>query len=303
MPRYRLELFDSFSEQPFGGSPAGVIYGAVDLAVSEMQKIAKEIGAPATCFVLNVDKQDAYVRFFSTSTEYPMCGHGTLALMTSLVERGMLKVETGKGVTANLHTPENSAVVELVRRHDGRVETMLKLAPADFDPALMSEADLESLFGPEIKGSEINLPIGRTESDFTHLVIPINDLETMRTIVPNYQNIGSMCAEMQIDTVVLFTLDTVHAESTVHCREFAPLVGTPEVPAAGTTNRALACYLLQHGLLEIPPNGRCTLICEQGYEMNRPSKVRTELTLNKGEIVNIRVGGLATKTISGHFHL
>jgi trans-2,3-dihydro-3-hydroxyanthranilate isomerase len=112
-----------------------------------------------------------------------------------------------------------------------------------------------------------------------------------------------MCAEMQIDTVVLFTLDTVHAESTVHCREFAPLVGTPEVPAAGTTNRALACYLLQHGLLEIPPNGRCTLICEQGYEMDRPSKVRTELTLNKGEIVNIRVGGLATKTISGHFHL
>ena len=303
MPRYRLELFDSFSEQPFGGSPAGVIYGAADLAVSEMQKIAKEIGAPATCFVLNVDKQDAYVRFFSTSTEYPMCGHGTLALMTSLVERGMLIVEKGKGVTANLHTPENSAVVELVRRHDGRVETMLKLAPADFDPALMSEADLESLFGPEVKGSEINLPIGRTESDFTHLVIPINDLETMRTIVPNYQNIGSMCAEMQIDTVVLFTLDTVHAESTVHCREFAPLVGTPEVPAAGTTNRALACYLLQHGLLEIPPNGHCTLICEQGYEMNRPSKVRTELTLNKGEIVNIRVGGLATKTISGHFHL
>ena len=303
MPRYRLELFDSFSEQPFGGSPAGVIYGAADLAVSEMQKIAKEIGAPATCFVLNVDKQDAYVRFFSTSTEYPMCGHGTLALMTSLVERGMLIVEKGKAVTANLHTPENSAVVELVRRHDGRVETMLKLAPADFDPPLMSEADLESLFGPEIKGSEINLPIGRTESDFTHLVIPINDLETMRTIVPNYQNIGSMCAEMQIDTVVLFTLDTVHAESTVHCREFAPLVGTPEVPAAGTTNRALACYLLQHGLLEIPPNGHCTLICEQGYEMNRPSKDRTELTLNKGEIVNIRVGGLATKTISGHFHL
>ena len=303
MPRYRLELFDSFSEQPFGGSPAGVIYGAADLAVSEMQKIAKEIGAPATCFVLNVDKQDAYVRFFSTSTEYPMCGHATLALMTSLVERGMLKVETGKGVAANLHTPENSAVVELVRRHDGRVETMLKLAPADFDPVLMSEADLESLFGPEIKGSDTNLPVGRTESDFTHLVIPINDLETMRTIVPIYPNIESMCAEKQIDTVVLFTLDTVHAESTVHCREFAPLVGTPEVPAAGTTNRALACYLLQHGLLEIPPNGRCTLICEQGYEMNRPSKVRTELTLNKGEIVNIRVGGLATKTISGHFHL
>ena len=112
-----------------------------------------------------------------------------------------------------------------------------------------------------------------------------------------------MCAEMQIDTVILFTLETVHPESTVHCREFAPLVGTPEVPAAGTTNRALACYLLRYGLLEIPLDGRCTVICEQGYEMDRPSKIRTELTLNRGEVVNICVGGVATKVISGYFHL
>ena len=64
MPRYRADLFDSFSEQPFGGSPAGIIYGAADLAASDMQKIAKEIGAPATCFVMNAGKQDVYVRFF-----------------------------------------------------------------------------------------------------------------------------------------------------------------------------------------------------------------------------------------------
>jgi len=57
MPRYRVDLFDSFSEQPFGGSPAGIIYGAADLAASDMQKIAKEIGAPATCFVMNAGKQ------------------------------------------------------------------------------------------------------------------------------------------------------------------------------------------------------------------------------------------------------
>ena len=302
MPRYRVDLFDSFSEQPFGGSPAGIIYGAADLAASDMQKIAKEIGAPATCFVMNAGKQDVYVRFFSTTQEYQMCGHGTLALMTSLVEGGMLEVEQDNGSTVNLHTPENSTTVELIRRHDERIETMLKLAPAYFDSVLMSEVDLGSLFGPEIKGSDANLPIGRTESDFTHLVIPIKDLEAMRVIVPDYKNIESMCAEMQIDTVVLFTLETVHAEGTVHCREFAPLVGTPEVPAAGTTNRALACYLLRYGLLEIPLDGCCTVICEQGYEMDRPSKIRTELTLNRGEAVNICVGGVATKVISGYFH-
>ena len=126
MPRYRVDLFDSFSEQPFGGSPAGIIYGAADLATSDMQKIAKEVGAPATCFVTNAGKQDVYVRFFSTAKEYQMCGHGTLALMTSLVERGMLEVGRDNGSTVNLHTPENSTTVELIRRHDERIETMLK---------------------------------------------------------------------------------------------------------------------------------------------------------------------------------
>ena len=69
MPRYRVDLLDSFSEQSFGGSPAGIIYGGADLTASDMQKIAKEIAAPATCFVSHVDTQDVYVRFFSTAIE------------------------------------------------------------------------------------------------------------------------------------------------------------------------------------------------------------------------------------------
>jgi trans-2,3-dihydro-3-hydroxyanthranilate isomerase len=42
-----------------------------------------------------------------------------------------------------------------------------------------------------------------------------------------------------------------------------------------------------------------TGIAEQGYEMGRPSDVRTELTLAGGDLTALKVGGIATKTLEG----
>ena len=95
--------------------------------------------------------------------------------------------------------------------------------------------------------------------------------------------------------------ETVLPESSIHCREFCPAVGTPEAPATGTTNRALACYLLRQGLLDSQIDGRQTVIAEQGYEMGRPSRICTEMMVQDGEAVEIKVGGVATKTMQGTF--
>ena len=61
---------------------------AASLTAEQMQAVAREIGAPATGFVQRATASSVDVRFFSTQTEYGMCGHGTLGLMTWLVERG-----------------------------------------------------------------------------------------------------------------------------------------------------------------------------------------------------------------------
>jgi hypothetical protein len=37
--------------------------------------------------------------------------------------------------------------------------------------------------------------------------------------------------------------------------------------------------------------------------MNRPSQIRTELTMCDGELTQIKIGGVATKTIEGVFYV
>ena len=44
-------LYDAFSETAFGGSQAGIVSDAAKLDDETRRRIAKEFGAPATCFV------------------------------------------------------------------------------------------------------------------------------------------------------------------------------------------------------------------------------------------------------------
>ena len=303
MTAYRSALFDAFSDSTLGGSVAGVVADAADLAPDRMQRVARELGAPATAFITAVEGSRVDVRFFSTLTEYPMCGHGTVGLMTWLVERGVLAPDDGRAITITLRTPAGSAPVEVRRREDGRIEVMLSLDAVDFEPSPIGTADLAPLLGLGEDAFAALPPVELTRSEFTHVIARIRDLAAMRAVDPDFGAIAARCREIASHTLALFTTETEDPSHTIHCREFCPAVGTPEAPASGTTNRALACYLLHHGLITPPPHGEAVVIAEQGCEMGRPSVIRTELTLAGGRPARIRVGGVATKSMEGTLYV
>ena len=301
MPSYLFDLYSAFTDTPFGGSHAGIIYDGEAVSTEKMQQIAREVRAPATCFVMKVDARDVHVRFFSTAQEYPMCGHGTLALMTGLIARGYLEIPQGTTENVHLHTPANSDLVRVTHQNDGQVEVMLNLEPAEFEAASINDDELRTLFGGSPDDLETSLPIEFTASDFSHLVVPMVSLAGVQSLSPDFARLHDYCERADIDTVMCFCRQTVKAENTVHCREFAPRVGTPEVPAAGTTNRALACYLARHGLINAQGDAPCIVRAEQGYEIERPSLVTTHMALDKNVPTDIWVGGLATQVVRGQF--
>ena len=301
MPSYLFDLYSAFTDTPFGGSHAGIIYDGEAVSTEKMQQIAREVRAPATCFVMKVDGRDVHVRFFSTAQEYPMCGHGTLALMTGLIARGYLDISQGATENVHLHTTANSALVRVTHQNDGRVEVMLNLEPAEFEAASIDDDELRTLFGGSPDDLETSLPIEFTASDFSHLMVPMASLAGVQSLSPDFDRLNDYCEKADIDTVMFFCRQTVEAENTVHCREFAPRVGTPEVPAAGTTNRALACYLARHGLINAQGNAPCIVRAEQGYEIERPSLVTTRMALDGNVPSDIWVGGLATQVVRGQF--
>ena len=301
MPSYLFDLYSAFTDTPFGGSHAGIIYDGEAVSTEKMQQIAREVRAPATCFVMKVDARDVHVRFFSTAQEYPMCGHGTLALMTGLIARGYLDIPQGTTENVHLHTPANSALVRVTHQNDGRVGVMLNLEPAEFEAASIDDDELRTVFGGSPDDLEPSLPIESTASDFSHLLVPMASLAGVQSLSPDFARLHDYCERADIDTVMCFCRQTVEAKNTVHCREFAPRVGTPEVPAAGTTNRALACYLARHGLINAQGDAPCIVRAEQGYEIERPSLVTTHMALDKNVPTDIWVGGLATQVVRGQF--
>ena len=303
MAEYPVAFYRAFSETAFGGNMAGIIAEAQNLPADKMLRIAQEIGAPATGFITAIDEHGVDVRFFSTLTEYPMCGHGTIGLMTWLVEHGWFVPDNGATVTTTLRTPEMTSDVEIRIREDGRTEVLLTLAPAEFEPAVFCTDELTGMLGINQEGFRDDLDMKVTITDFRSLLVPIRSAVDLKTVTPDFAAITALCHRKSIDTIALFTPIAEDTGRAIRCREFCPAVGTPESAASGTTNRAISCYLYLAGQLGELENGRLTQRSEQGHEMGRPSTVVNELSTRNGQVVKVRVGGLATKTIEGKFFL
>ncbi|MGE8096571.1 PhzF family phenazine biosynthesis protein [Pseudomonas fluorescens] len=76
---------DAFSDQPFSGNPAMVYRLETWLADDLMQKIAAEHNLAETAFVVR-EAQGWRIRWFTPTTEVPLCGHATLASAYVLFE-------------------------------------------------------------------------------------------------------------------------------------------------------------------------------------------------------------------------
>jgi len=289
-----VTLYDAFSEVPGGGSVAGVVGAASGFSTQRMQQIAAEVGAPATCFVTGVGSGMVDVRFFSTLTEYPMCGHGTIAVFTWLVEEGLLELGP-QTVSWTLRTPGGTAAVDVVALPDGRTEVMLALEPTVAEPCTVSAAEVAPLLGIGVGAILEPLAIEAASADFTHLVVRVDSLATIGEVAPDHAAVADLCRRIGADTLAVFTTETRDPEVTIRCRDLCPAVGTPEAAATGTTNRALACHLVRHGLIDFGVDGT-VVTAAQGVEMGRPSVIRTEVTMVDGLPTGLRVGGVATRT-------
>jgi PhzF family phenazine biosynthesis protein len=82
---------DAFSAVPFGGNPAVVCLldahaeSGTEPDEGWMRQVGAEFNQPATAFLWR-DARGYRLRWFTASTELPLCGHGTLAAAHVLYE-------------------------------------------------------------------------------------------------------------------------------------------------------------------------------------------------------------------------
>jgi trans-2,3-dihydro-3-hydroxyanthranilate isomerase len=295
-------LYNAFTDVSFGGSPAGIVTDAAAMDTDMRRKIAREVGAAATSFVEKYDDHSIDVQFFSTVAELPMCGHGTVCLISRMIDLGVFNWHGADKFEIKLNLPATTATVEVHRRGDGLALVLLDVKPPGFRQDNFDKVEFSRLLGLDTDDYQIELPMETACGDFTHLVVPVKNLATMRKIKPNFDGIVRFCHAYDIQTVVAFCREVENADNTLHVRDFCPAVGVAESAAAGTTNAALTSYLIRHGLVEQNDNGQIIVLSEQGYEINRPSSIRSIASMDRNNILRLQVGGVATPVMVGQLH-
>lgn len=277
----RYYIVDAFTDQPFGGNPAGVVLLEGESFPTEalMLQVAAELRYSETAFVRRLSPMEYHLRYFTPKAEVELCGHATIATFSLLHQMrlaegdclchtlaGDLRINVGKKVMMQMATPRIVATIENTN---------------------------EIYWAVGVNNYHPTLPVQIAYSGLPDIMIPVADVTALNGLQPDMNAISVITQKHKAVSFHVFAFgDDGH---TAHVRDFAPLYDIPEESATGTANAALTHYLQQNGC--IPPVGDFNFL--QGEAMGRPSIVVTRIATDG----TLYVGGTAYVLASGKFKL
>lgn len=262
----------AFSKDAKGGNKAGVVLGRSELTSVQKAAIAKEMGYSETAFVLDSDKADFKLQYFTPTEEVPLCGHATIAAFSTLKLLSMLDkpeytIETEAGIL-NIHIKDDGLILMEQNR-----------------PAYLEVLDSDIFTGCiERNFIDHRFPIQIVSTGLNDVMLPVDSVEHLEQLSPDFEMIANMSKEKEVVGVHAFTI-IKESDVTAICRNFAPLYGIDEESATGTANCALACYLFKYY------KQQSQYVFEQGHNMGDISRIVVNLSYHENVIDSVFVGG------------
>lgn len=210
---------DAFTAIPFQGNPAAVC--VLEKAVDEtwMQLIAREMNLSETAFVLK--QEDGFnLRWFTPTTEVPLCGHATLASAHVLWTEGYLAKEQA----ARFHTLSGLLIAHL---QGDWIEL-------DF-PANFSET-IEEI--PEALVTALGVSLKTVFKNSLGYLVEVESANIVSNLQPNF----SLLKTLSIPDVIVTSIGDSDSEYDFVSRFFAPGLGIDEDPVTGAAHCCLAPF-------------------------------------------------------------
>ncbi|MCA9464780.1 MAG: PhzF family phenazine biosynthesis protein, partial [Nitrospira sp.] len=129
------------------------------------------------------------------------------------------------------------------------------------------------------------------------LIVPLKSLTAVKSIEVNHSLILEVCSRWGVNGILAFSSMTVEENASVHARMFADPIGIPEDPATGSAGGALGAYLVKNGVVEVGPTTE--VVIEQGYEIDRPSRILVQVFSDDDTIKSVKVGGQVVMVAEG----
>jgi PhzF family phenazine biosynthesis protein len=239
-------MIDAFSTTPFEGNPAGVVaQGGEKLSDALLQRVAREMNASETAFLLpaTTPEADVRIRWFTPEVEVALCGHATIASFHAAAEEGLWGLKSD-GV------------------HHLRMECLSGILPIEVrvkagEPAVVRMGLPDPEVRPLEDPSTICRALGMREGDIApalpavqcgfFVLVPARSLSVVKDLKPDMQALRSLKHPGGADGVIVATLRTFEPLSAVHLRMFAPAAGVPEDPVTGSAQGPVAGWLASVG--------------------------------------------------------
>lgn len=285
---------DAFTNEPFGGNPAGVVTNSKGISDGQMQRIANEMNLSETAFIRQLDDCYFRIRYFTPLCEVDLCGHATIAAVHTLAHKGYIKpieegskiarLETGVGllkveIQFSNYTPVNVIMEQDTPRSMGEVKELGELLECfGLSPEDIGTGEMRAM--PEIIST--GLP---------DIMLPVKSKNALMGMKVDFCRLKELSNRLGVTGVHAFFYD--YEEKKAYARNFGPAVGIDEEAATGTANGALIYYLRRKGILEGD-----SLVVHQGESLNRPSTINCYLEEKDGNH-SVKVGGSAVIVLEG----
>ncbi len=263
--------YDAFSKEPYMGNPAGVVLNGDELTGAEMQEVASKVGFNETAFLTESNAADFRIRFFTPGHEMNLCGHGTMATVYAMKNKGIL----GDKAVIAIETNAGILPIKLNPSNEGGVSITMKQAAPKFKEFMGSKDALANSIGLRETDFHKDLPILYGSTGTWTLLIPIKELGAFQKMKPHNRLFPEILKEIPKSSLHPFCLETFDPNADMHARHFSsPYSGTIEDAVTGTASGVMGAYYAKYIKSDDPLN----LIVEQGHEIGKDGRVAVQVT-------------------------
>ena len=257
---------DAFTNSSFQGNPAAVCVLDQPQTTEWMQLIAREMNLSETAFIL---KQDTgfNLRWFTPTTEVPLCGHATLASAHTLWTEGYLPTEE----IANFQTLSGLLKARL---NGSWIELDF---PVDLSQVTTAPPELTKALGVDIK---------TTVKNSLGYLVEVESASMVKNLQPNF----SLLKILSVPGVIVTSLGETDSEYDFVSRFFAPGLGIDEDPVTGAAHCALAPFwrnkLQQDEFIAYQASARGGVVKVKYDGGTRVFLQGQAVTVMRGEVIN-----------------
>ena len=278
--KYRIYQIDSFTRNIFHGNPAGVVPNADGLTELQMQQIARELNNSETAFIFasNDPQYDVEVRFFTPTTEVPLCGHATIAAHYVRAIEGNM---TGSFIQK---TKAGLLPVEIIQDGDDYSIVMTQAEPFVAEPFDVDTVrSITAALGIAIDDLRNDCPVTIASAGHSKIMVGIKDQKLLHSLHPDDAALTEISRQAGCNGYYVFTL---HPEEQilVHGRMFAPAIGIKEDPVTGNANGPLGIYMVHFGICSELQHAECfDFEIVQGEAIHRDGGMKVHVAKKRWE--------------------